>query len=59
MNFRGLRRSGGLDSSSGKHASGAMDATLQTLTNATNAACAEREREKTRLNAGFCNNCRR
>lgn len=46
MNFRGLRRSGGLDSSSGKHASGAMDATLQTLTNATNAACAERERER-------------
>jgi hypothetical protein len=32
-----------------------MDATLQTLTNA---ACAEREREKTLLNAGFCNNCR-
>jgi hypothetical protein len=62
MNFRGLRRSGGLDSSSGKHATGAIDATLQTptnATNATNAACAEREREKTRLNAGFCNNYRR
>lgn len=59
MNFRGLRRSGGLDSSSRKHATGAMDATLQTPTNATNAACAEREREKTRLNAGFCTNCRR
>jgi hypothetical protein len=46
MNFRGLRRSGGLDSSSRKHATGAMDATLQTPTNATNAACAERERER-------------
>jgi hypothetical protein len=48
MNFRGLRRSAGLNSSSGKHATGAMDATLQTPTNATNAACALRERERER-----------
>jgi hypothetical protein len=41
-----LRRCGGLDSSSCKHATGAMDATLQTPTNATAAACAGRERER-------------
>jgi hypothetical protein len=46
MNFRGLRRSGGLDSSSGKHATAGMDATLQTPpTPPTPRALRERERE--------------